>query len=187
MAGRFDAPLHYDTTTRLLVDLNRSVGTPDLHSEATRHLPLAERRRILDRHYHPHRRTVDAGVAAAIAGGARVVHIASHSFTPVLNGQVRSADVGLLYDPSRPGEVAFASRWLEALKERDPSLRLRRNYPYLGRSDGVAQALRRRHPPESYVGLELELNQRFVEAGGPAWRKVRRTLIETLAVALGRS
>ena len=41
MAERFGAPLYYDETTRLLADLNRSVGTPDLHSEATRHLGKA--------------------------------------------------------------------------------------------------------------------------------------------------
>ena len=99
MAERFDAPLFYDETTRLLVDLNRSVGTPSLHSEATRHLPLAERREILERHYHPHRRQVDAGMAAAVQTGDRVVHIASHSFTPELHGHVRTADIGLLYDP----------------------------------------------------------------------------------------
>jgi predicted N-formylglutamate amidohydrolase len=185
MAKRFSAPLYFETTTRLLVDLNRSKGTPDLHSEATRHLPLPERRQILDRYYHPHRRRVDAAMAEAIrASGDRIVHIASHSFTPQLHGRVRTADIGLLYDPGRAGEVVFCSRWLEALKRADPTLRLRRNYPYLGKSDGVAQALRRKYPPGRYVGIELEVNQRYVEQGGPAWPEVRRTLIETLAEVL---
>jgi predicted N-formylglutamate amidohydrolase len=185
MAERFSAPLYFETTTRLLVDLNRSVGTPDLHSEATRHMPLAERRRILDRYYHPHRRRVDEAMAGAVRTSRdRIVHIASHSFTPELHGHVRTADVGLLYDPGRPGEVAFCTKWLEALRRADPSLRLRRNYPYLGKSDGVAQVLRRKYPPGRYVGIELEVNQRYVERGGPAWPKVRRTLIETLAEVL---
>ncbi len=160
MAERFDAPLYFDTTTRLLVDLNRSVGTPDLHSEATRQLPLAERRLILEHHYHPHRRRTEGAIHAAVEGGARAIHVASHSFTPELNGQVRTADVGLLYDPARPGEVSFSAAWLAALARSDPGLRLRRNYPYLGTSDGLTMALRRRHPPERYVGIELEVNQR---------------------------
>ena len=184
MAKRYQAPLYFEETTRLLVDLNRSVGTPDLHSEPTHPLSLAERRAILDVYYHPHRRSVDAAVAALMPTGDRIVHIASHSFTPELHGHVRTADIGLLYDPGRPGEVAFASAWLAALKAADPSLRLRRNYPYLGKSDGVAQALRRRHPAERYVGIELEVNQRYVEAGGPPWPKLRRTLVETLGRAL---
>ena len=184
-AERLQAPLWFETTTRLLVDLNRSVGTPDLHSEATRHLSLAERREILDVYYHPHRRKVESAVAGLVDAGHRVVHIASHSFTPELNGQVRTADVALLYDPARPGEVALANDWLAALKAIDPELRLRRNYPYLGTSDGLTMALRRRHPPERYVGVELEVNQRYVEAGGPAWRRVRQTLVESLARAVG--
>ena len=186
MAKRFSAPLYFDTTTRLLVDLNRSVGNPELHSEATRHLTLAERREILKTYYHPHRQIVDAAVAAAVGEGDRVVHIASHSFTPELHGHVRTADIGMLYDPGRPGEVALATAWIDALRSADPSLRLRRNYPYLGKSDGVTMSLRRKHPPGRYVGLELEVNQRYVEAGGPAWPKLRRTLVDTLGTALQR-
>ena len=97
---------------------------------------------------------------------------------------MRTADVGLLYDPRRPGEVAFCNAWLAALKRSDPALRLRRNYPYLGKSDGVAQSLRRKHPPDAYVGIELEVNQRYVEQGGPEWPRLRRTLLDTLAEAL---
>src|SRR5450432_1604887 len=186
MAKRFSAPLYFEEATRLLVDLNRSVGNPELHSEASRHLTLRERREILDVYYHPHRRTVDEAVAAAVGEGDRVMHVASHSFTSELNGHVRTADIGMLYDPARPGEVAFATAWIDALKVADPSLRLRRNYPYLGKSDGVTMKLRRQHAPDRYVGVELEVNQRYVEAGGPAWTKLRRTLVETLGVALNR-
>jgi hypothetical protein len=80
--------------------------------------------------------------------------------------------------------VTFATAWLGALKAADPTLRLRRNYPYIGKSDGVTQSLRRAHPPDRYVGIELEVNQRYVEEGGPAWPKLRRTLVDTLAAAL---
>lgn len=185
MAKRFEAPLHFEATTRLLVDLNRSVGTPDLHAEPTRDLSRAARRAILDVYYHPHRRRVAGTIADSVADGARrTVHVASHSFTPELNGHVRTADIGLLYDPRRPGEAAFASAWIDALRDADPSLRLRRNYPYLGASDGVCQAMRRLHPPGLYVGIELEVNQRYVEAGGAPWRKIREDLIETLGRVL---
>ena len=152
------------------------------------HLGKAERRRLLEAYYFPHRRRVDAALAEAVAvataAGDRVVHVASHSFTPELHGKVRTADIGMLYDPRRPGEVAFASAWIEALRAKDGGLRLRRNYPYLGASDGVCQVMRRRYPHEAYVGLELEVNQRYVEAGGPAWPRIRRTLLETLGKAL---
>ena len=159
LAGELQAPLLPAQVTRLLVDLNRSVGHPTLYSEVTRGLPDAKRRAILARHYAPHRERVVAFVDAAVGQGRCVVHIASHSFTPVLGGEVRRADVGLLYDPARPGEAALAARWLSQLKWLRPDLRLRRNYPYFGDSDGLARMLRRRHPDFSYVGIELEVNQ----------------------------
>ena len=57
-----------------------------------------------------------------------------------------------------------------ALAQLAPELRLRRNYPYQGRGDGLTALLRKRHPDAAYVGIELEVNQRFVEQGGAPWR-----------------
>ena len=49
-------------------------------------------------------------VGNAIGRGRRVIHVSAHSFTPGLDGKVRTADVGLLYDPARPGEVRLCAR-----------------------------------------------------------------------------
>ena len=185
MAAAFDAPLFFTETTRLLIDVNRSLRTPDLHSEITKALPIAERREIARRYWQPHRERVEGWVRRVVTEGHAVVHIASHSFTPEFEGRVRNADVGFLYDPRRPGEADFSSRWLTALHTERPDLRLRRNYPSLGRSDGVTFRLRLEHPPERYVGIELEVNQRFVEQGGPAWPGIRASLIASLREVLG--
>jgi predicted N-formylglutamate amidohydrolase len=170
----------------LLIDLNRSIRNPDLYSEFSRPLPVRARREIVERHYRPHLEPIEAWMRSAIASGRRVVHIASHSFTPELNGHVRTADIGLLYDPGRPSEVDFSNRWLDALRSARPDLRLRRNYPYLGKSDGLTFRLRRVYAPDVYVGVELEVNQRFVRTGGRPWPKLRASLIEALRVALQR-
>lgn len=186
MSVALGAPLYASTTSRLLVDLNRSIGNPALHSEATRHLPLAERRRIVDRYWRPHRQLVESQVADAVGQGRRVVHIASHSFTPELHGEVRNADIGLLYDPRRPGEGALARLWMKALKKAKSDLRVRLNYPYQGKGDGLTSTLRSAHDPTLYVGIELEVNQAWAVRGGPPWRKLRGTLIDTLRSALAK-
>jgi predicted N-formylglutamate amidohydrolase len=185
MADAIKAPLFAATTTRLLIDLNRSIGHRQLHSEATRHLPLAARRAIATQHYRPHRDAVETEVARRIGTGRRVVHIASHSFTPELHGVVRQADVGFLYDPRRSGERPFVSRWLAALKRLRPDLKLRRNYPYQGKGDGLTALLRKRHGANAYLGMELEVNQRFFEAGGPAWTALCADITQALAEAAG--
>src|SRR5688500_9985987 len=53
-AAAFDAELVYSTTSRLLVELNRSRHHRQLFSEMTRGLPHAERRQLLERYYVPY-------------------------------------------------------------------------------------------------------------------------------------
>jgi predicted N-formylglutamate amidohydrolase len=180
LARDFAAPLVASTTTRLLIDLNRSLGNPRAFSGATRRLPADARDRIVARWYAPHRAAVLRHVQRAAARGDRVIHIAAHSFTPVLDGRVRQADVGLLYDPRRRAELALCARWKASLAAQAPHLRVRRNYPYAGNGDGLTRDLRSRFSQRTYVGVELEINQRFVFAGGLAWRALRRVLAETL-------
>lgn len=181
LADRFRAQLFFSTTTRLLVDLNRSLGHSRLFSEVTRDLPAAERERILEHYYLPYRRQVEDWISTR---KRPVVHVSSHSFTPVLDGEVRNADIGLLYDPRRDRERALAARWKSAILERDPGLRVRLNYPYAGRADGFTTALRRRFADARYAGIELEINQRCLRPGSRAWPALRHTVAAALASAL---
>jgi len=43
--------------------------------------------------------------------------------------------------------------------------------------------LRVRFPPPAYVGIELEVNQGIVFAGGKPWRALRGVLIDSLREA----
>jgi len=96
---------------------------------------------------------------------------------------VRRADVGLLYDPGRRGEVQLCARWKAALANMAPELRVRRNYPYAGRGDGLTCYLRKRFSPGVYVGIELEVNQKIVFAAGRRWTALRGMLIDSLLAA----
>ena len=158
------APLVASTTSRLLVDLNRSEHHRAVFSSITRALPEVERERILEQFYRPYRDRVERLVAAAIARG-RVVHLSAHSFVPVLNGVTRRADVALLYDPARKPEKAFCDSWIAELKAELPTLTLRRNYPYRGSADGLTTALRRRHAATDYIGVEIEAESAAARIG----------------------
>jgi predicted N-formylglutamate amidohydrolase len=183
LATALAAPLFVSTTSRLLIDLNRSIGHPRLYSEATRDAPAMVRSEILKKHYLPHRNKVEADIAKAVVRGCRVIHVASHSFTPEIDGTVRNADIGLLYDPARSGELELCCRWQAQLKACAPELKVRRNYPYAGKSDGLTAYLRRRFPAEVYIGIELEINQMHVFKGGRHWRAYRERVIEALCQA----
>jgi predicted N-formylglutamate amidohydrolase len=185
-ARAFDAPLVESTTSRLLVDLNRSIGNPDLFSAAIPREPPGLRTEIVTAHYLPYRERAESLVEQAVLRGHRVIHVSSHSFTPVLDGDVRTADVGLLYDPARKVESELCVRWRDALAMRDPDLRLRRNYPYLGKGDGFTSYLRKRFGPESYVGIELEVNQQIVLGPASRWKALRGHLVASLQSATNR-
>jgi len=176
---RLHVPLICATVTRLLVDLNRSVGHPGLFSELSRHLLPAEKQAVLHQHYFPYRNRVADWIAARTAAGYRIVHVAVHSFTPVAGGRHRPCDVGLLYDPGRPEEARLCAQWQAALRASASRWRVRRNYPYRGTSDGQVVALRRRFAPARYSGIELEINQACLASSGK-----RARLLADLAATL---
>jgi len=184
LARTLHAPLVTSTVSRLLIDLNRSIGHPQLFSAATRGVPSTLRNTIVAQHYLPYRAQVERVVRRSVSRGRRVVHVSSHSFTPELYGRVRRADVGLLYDPGRRGEVQLCARWKASLEKIAPELRVRRNYPYAGKGDGLTSYLRKRFSPSVYVGVELEVNQKIVLAAGRPWTRVRGVLIDALRAAV---
>lgn len=185
LARALSAPLIASTTSRLLVDLNRSIGNPTLHGEMIRKLPVAARAKIIDRYYLPYRNSVEDRVHEAICAGRRVIHISSHSFTPKLFGKVRNADIGLLYDPARCGELELAAHWKAELAAQSGRFVIRRNFPYQGKGDGLTRTLRRRFEPSSYVGIELELNQKYSGLPHATWRAQRSAIVAALRRALG--
>jgi predicted N-formylglutamate amidohydrolase len=166
------------TWSRLLVESNRTPTNPRIWSRYTAGLSNEERARILERYWWPHRREVQKAIHAVVASQRRVVHIAVHSFTPVLDGELRNADIGLLYDSRRSGEKALCIRWQELLEELDPELRVRRNYPYSGAADGLTTWLRRRFSERNYVGVELELNQALLAS--PRRDYVKRLIAQSI-------
>lgn len=173
------APLLANPTTRLLVECNRSIGHAQLFSEFTRDLDTAEHMRLLATVYHPHRRAVDVAVRRSLRGHKRAVHIAMHTFTPVLNGKRRNADIGLLYDPRRPFEVEVADTLAKRLRAEMPKLRMRRNYPYRGWTDGLTTTLRGRFSASRYAGIEIEVNQALLR-NSLVWKQLRRALADTV-------
>jgi predicted N-formylglutamate amidohydrolase len=167
LARALRAPLMGVRTTRLLVEANRSPDHPELFSPFTRPLETSERERIRRVYYLPHRRAVRAWIAARIGGegrpgvhdaGGRVLHVGVHSFIDVLNGQVRSVDIGLLFDPARRAESEQCHAWRMGLESVFEG-RVRFNEPYLGTDDGLTTALRTQFPDPAYAGIEIEVRQ----------------------------
>ena len=105
-----------------------------------------------------------------------MLHLSVHSFTPAIDGRVRNADVGLLYDPARTAERRVCQQLQRALQSAHPELRVRRNYPYRGTADGFTTYLRRLFPDKQYAGIEIEINQRYPFGEQRAWHQLQSSL-----------
>ncbi|MEQ9188333.1 MAG: N-formylglutamate amidohydrolase [Cryomorphaceae bacterium] len=132
--------------SRLLIEPNRSLHHPKLFSEFSKSLALDQRSALIENYYKPYRLEVESCIRNVIEGSETVLHLSVHSFTPDFEGQDRRAEIGLLYDPSRGVEKAFAKRFKKAIASLAPNLNVRFNYPYLGKADGFTTYLRRSFP-----------------------------------------
>jgi predicted N-formylglutamate amidohydrolase len=185
LAASLSAPLFAGDVSRLLVELNRSLANhrsppvPPLSG-----LTPAVKEEILARYYHPYRRQVEEAVTEGLRQGKTVLHLSIHSFTPVLDGITRTADIGFLYDPGRAGEREFCRKWRAALTAGDAGWRLRNNYPYRGTSDAFVTALRKKFPARDYLGIELEINQMYPLEREEEWRRLQDQLLASIIEVL---
>lgn len=179
MASRLAAPIFFSTTTRLLIDLNRSLDSNALFSEFVSAMALEERRLVIERFYTPYRKNITRVIACAIQSGHRVVHVGIHSFTDQLNGDDRAFDLSLLFDEARPEEAAFCRHWQQAMQRESPDYRYRLNQPYRGCDDGLTTTLRHTFRPNDYLGLEIEIRQGMLDNAN-----VQQQVAELLGVGL---
>lgn len=150
-------------TSRLLIEANRSLRHPQLFSVYTNKLEESVKNEMIEKYYAPYRNVVEEKIAEFIAEGETVFHLSVHSFTPILNGEERTADIGILYDSKREEEKKLAQLFKTELKTSiSEEFKIRFNYPYLGSADGFTTYLRKKFP-KNYRGIELEMNQKFVD------------------------
>lgn len=183
LAKKLGAPLFAGSTSRLLIDLNRGITHPRLFSEISRTFSASQKKDIISDYYIPHRGAIQLTIGQQIEAGKTVVHIALHSFTPVFEGKVRNMDIGILYDPKKEREKRCCRLWKKVMSELKTDLQIRCNAPYRGVSDGLPTYLRRIFP-DRYLGIELELNQRFFITHQSAWKKTWPVVVDGLKTTL---
>lgn len=186
IAQTLKVPCHKGKVSRLLIDLNRSSYNRQRFSAYTSALDKQTKSAIVASYYQPYRDSIAQQVAQLSAQQKRVIHFSIHSFTPVLNGNKRNADIGLLYDPARRLEKMLARKLGRALAEQFPRIRIRYNYPYRGNADGMTSYLRKRFNASTYCGIEIELNQQHVVARDKLWRGLQSGLGDVIDNTLSK-
>jgi predicted N-formylglutamate amidohydrolase len=160
MVALLDCPLIHSTVSRLVIDCNRTHGSPDLIaplSEETvipgnQHVGDNERaRRIADFH-DPFHTAIDALLDARRERGQETILIAMHSFTPVYKGVARPWPIGLVHGL----DTTFSRAVFEALKAADSALNVGWNEPYAALS-GVTYTLEHHGDGRGLVSTMFEI------------------------------
>ncbi len=134
LSAKLDAPAFLSNYSRLLIDLNRPLGSPGsipMRSEDTdipgnAGIDEAERARRAAIMFTPFHNEVARHLDARQAAGRPTRIVTIHSFTPVFLGVSRPWHAGVLYDRAESlGEAILAG--LRA----DPSLNVGANVPYV--------------------------------------------------------
>ena len=152
--------LYETSVTRLLIDCNRSMDNWELFSEYSQPLKKSVKTYLLEKYYIPYRSKVEAYLANHTKKQT-VLHLSIHSFTPIWHGKPRSVDIGLLFDESREQEKALCHSWQDKLQAQLDDKLVMLNLPYNGADDGFTTYLRTKFPIDKYMGIELEINQKW--------------------------
>lgn len=159
LAKSLAAPLVASEISRLLVDLNRSIGNKSQFSDLSS--KIKDRDLILEKYYFPHQIKIQNHINHGFKKSDRMIHLGIHSFTPVLDGDKRNTDIGILFDPKSALEAKFSKILKAQLEIFAPELKVRMNYPYKGTGDGLTKSLRKAFGAKLYAGIEIEINQKF--------------------------
>jgi predicted N-formylglutamate amidohydrolase len=158
VSSQLNVPLFGCHSTRLLIEANRSLNSQQLFSEFTKNLSEDEKSILIKEYYLPYRNEVENKIASLTKP---VVHISMHSFTPVMNDEVRTTDIGILFYPSRKFESSVSNKLQISLKKLLPCFNIDFNKPYKGTDDGFTTYLRTKFSDHEYAGIELEVNQKY--------------------------
>jgi predicted N-formylglutamate amidohydrolase len=122
--------------SRLVVDCNRLLMDPSAFLEfgdgiiipGNRNLHPEDKKQRADEIYWPYHNAVTSQIERLQAEGRPPIFIAVHSFTPVLNGESRSCEMGVLWDTDRVTAEIFVHDLSEA------GFNVGDNEPYSGKA-----------------------------------------------------
>lgn len=144
--------------SRLVVDCNRELMDPGAFLEfgdgviipGNRNLRARDKKIRADHIYWPYHKAIDAQIARLQARDQNPIIIAVHSFTPVLNGESRPWEIGVLWDVDQTTAEVFIHDF------RNAGFVVGNNEPYSGKAP---QDYTIDHHAErnglSHVGIEI--------------------------------
>jgi predicted N-formylglutamate amidohydrolase len=165
--------------TRLLIDLNRPLDSAHLFSKFTKHCGSECKTALISRYHAPYWEQVLNAISTSVYAKQTILHISLHTFTPEFHKKRRSTDIGILFDPHRNEERLFADLWRTNILHKNCDLAVHFNRPYRGNTPCLTSSARTLFP-HGYIGVELEVNQRFVQQMPAIGQQICSAAIQSL-------
>ncbi|MEQ8471692.1 MAG: N-formylglutamate amidohydrolase [Marinoscillum sp.] len=179
VAEKLNVELIYYQFTRLLIEVNRSLSHPHLFSKFTKELSAPEHNKLIEGFYLPYRLDVENKIRRLVNLDMQVVHVGVHTFTPEFFGEKRAVEIGILFDPDRANELEFNSKWRDEMMGLSKAYAVRLNEPYAGKDDGFTTYLRSQFDDDAYLGIELEVSQKFTKGDQQLYTLITESLYRT--------
>ena len=170
MAETLGATAVLSRFSRLLIDPNRSPdhqGLIPMESDGVdipgnKSVDAEERGLRRARYYDPYHRAIDRAIAAQLAQGFVPAIVGIHSFTPVMQGEVRPWEAGILWN----NDPRLARPLIDILG-RNPSLTIGDNLPYSGKL--LAYSLDHHGGDHGLPNVVIEIRQDLVDSAEKAY------------------
>jgi len=172
LVERLDAPAVFSTFSRLIVDPNRQLDNPTLMPEISdgtvvpgnRDLDPAARAARIETFFQPYHDAIAAQIDVMLAGGKVPTVVSMHSFTPMMHGEERPWQIGILWnrDPRLPQPLMSRLR-AEGLAVGD-------NLPYSG-ADGHGYTQHVHCDSRGLANVLIEVRQDLIDTrhGAAEW------------------
>jgi predicted N-formylglutamate amidohydrolase len=164
LSSALDAPLVAARFSRLVFDCNRPPGPAGVAERSDRWsipgnqgLGEAQLDARIRGVYEPFHQRLATVIQERLAGGLPTVVVTVHSFTPILNGERRELELGILHDSDTRLADSLLRRAAETTR-----LDARRNQPY-GPKDGVTHTLQLHAIPKGLANAMLEVRNDLIE------------------------
>jgi predicted N-formylglutamate amidohydrolase len=166
MAEQLQATIVSNPYSPELINVAVSPHSRELFPVATRRWSAPDRSQLIEEVYEPYRSQLRRSIQMMLARSATVLHLSVRTFplkAKDAKATPRRTDLGLLYDPASIDEVDLCLDWIDDLYDEVPMLRVRRNYPQRGTGDCITKAMRTEFAGTGYLGIEMLLNQAWVQ------------------------
>jgi predicted N-formylglutamate amidohydrolase len=152
-----DAPCFAHNTTRLLVDVDRSLANPWLFSTYTVDLGDEDKQQILDKYYFPYRLRVENSIASL---SKPVLHLSIHTF----QSRESVPSIQIKWSNHNPVEDRYINRFVNNLSGVTAPVKI--HFETVTKEhDSFISYLYKRFASEEYTGITLMFDQRLTEEG----------------------